>query len=432
LGLFSIQYSVPHPYFQRHTDFIKRIEVAPNPNLGLTVVIPSYNEPNLLQSLNAIAACSKPNCAVEVIVVINYPQGAELNVIENATESERIVLKTNELANSETFRFYPIMATNLVPKQAGVGLARKIGMDEAAWRFLQVENPNGIIACFDADSTCEPNYLVELEKLWQNKPCTSGCSVNYKHPIAGNEYEPAIYDGIAAYELHLRYYVEAGRFIGHPHSYATIGSSMACSAETYLKFGGMNRRKAGEDFYFLQKIIPNGNFAELNSTCIYPSPRPSLRVPFGTGRAMSKYLENPDIPISTYSIESWLVLKAFLDKVDQLVDSNIEPQDFLLTLHPSLAAFLKVNGFEEKLTEIRSNTSNAKAFTKRFYLWFDAFSLLKYLNFAHEKYFERQPIAKEAKGLCRLIGIETNGESTTDLLIAFRQKQQSTFWEPSL
>lgn len=420
-----------HSYFQRHADFIKRIEVSPNPNLGLTVVIPSYNEPNLLQSLNAIANCSKPSCAVEVIVVINYPQGAEINVIENAVESERIVLKTNQLANSETFRFFPIMATNLIPKQAGVGLARKIGMDEAAWRFLKVENPKGIIACFDADSTCEPNYLIELEKLWQRNPCTSGCSINYKHPIEGNEYEPPIYQGIVAYELHLRYYVEAGRFIGHPHSYATIGSSMACSAETYLKVGGMNRRKAGEDFYFLQKIIPNGNFAELNSTCIYPSPRPSLRVPFGTGRAMSKYLENPNIPISTYNIESWLGLKAFLCKVEHLHNPTIDPKQFLLTLHPSLAEFLVINGFEEKLTEIRSNTSNAKAFTKRFYLWFDAFSLLKYLNFAHEKHFDKQPIEKEANELCKLIGIEAKGESITDLLIAFRQKQQSSCWQPA-
>ncbi len=432
MGLFSIHYSVPHPYFQRHNDFIKRIDDTPHPNLGLTVVIPSYNEPNLLLSLNAIAACSKPKCAVEVIVVINYSQGADLNVIENAVESEIIVLKANELVNSQTFRFFPIMATNLVPKQAGVGLARKIGMDEAAFRFLQVENPNGIIACFDADSTCEPNYLVELEKLWQKNPCTSGCSINYEHPIAGNEFELAIYEGIAAYELHLRYYVEAGRFIGHPHSYATIGSSMACSAETYLKYGGMNRRKAGEDFYFLQKIIPNGNFADLNSTCIYPSPRPSLRVPFGTGRAMSKYLENPNVPISTYSIESWLVLKAFLDKVDQLHNSAIDPEQFLLTLHPSLADFLRVNGLSEKLMEVRSNTSNARAFTKRFFLWFDAFSLLKYLNFAHEKYFERQPIGKEAKELCKIVGINSNGDSITDLLIAFRQRQLSTFWEPSL
>ena len=34
----------------------------------------------------------------------------------------------------------------------GVGLARKIGMDEACYRFHKVRRSRGIIACFDADS----------------------------------------------------------------------------------------------------------------------------------------------------------------------------------------------------------------------------------------------------------------------------------------
>jgi len=42
----------------------------------------------------------------------------------------------------------------------------------------------------------------------------------------------------------------------------------------------MNRKQAGEDFYFIQKLMPLGGYFALNSTAIYPSPRESSRVPF--------------------------------------------------------------------------------------------------------------------------------------------------------
>ena len=43
-------------------------------------------------------------------------------------------------------------------------------------------------------------------------------------------------------------------FVGYPDSIYTIGSAFAVRAEAYMKQGGMNRRQAGEDFYFLYKL----------------------------------------------------------------------------------------------------------------------------------------------------------------------------------
>lgn len=54
-------------------------------------------------------------------------------------------------------------------KKAGVGLARKIGMDEAAFRLNSI-NQDGVILCFDADSQCQPNYLKEIESHFLNNP----------------------------------------------------------------------------------------------------------------------------------------------------------------------------------------------------------------------------------------------------------------------
>ena len=38
---------------------------------------------------------------------------------------------------------------------------------------------------------------------------------------------------------------------------------MAVRADAYLRQGGMNRRKAGEDFYFLNKFMVLGGYGEM-------------------------------------------------------------------------------------------------------------------------------------------------------------------------
>ena len=88
-------------------------------------------------------------------------------------------------------------------------------------------------------------------------PRSPGCSIYFEHPLHG-PLEPKVYEAIAAYELHLRYYVQALRYAAFPYAHHTIGSSMAVRADAYAKQGGMNKRQAGEDFYFLHKIIPLG------------------------------------------------------------------------------------------------------------------------------------------------------------------------------
>ncbi len=414
-------------YFQKN-DFTPQLLDNPHEKLGICVVIPSFNEPYLIESLNSIANCQLPVCSVEVLVVVNYPQNSQQEVVSNANYCIKIV---KSMLGNQKLRFHPIMAFNLPPKHAGVGLARKIGMDEAAFRFSKIKKYNGIIACFDADATCAPNYLVELEKLWIEFPNTAACSVHYEHPLKGSKFSHNIYEGIAKYELHLRYYIEACRYTNHPHAYHTIGSSMACSTAAYIRVGGMNRRKAGEDFYFLQKIIPHGEFRELNSTCIYPSPRPSDRVPFGTGHAITKMLEHNLLPYSTYCMEAWEGVRKFTKFTHKLFDNAADITLFLSETEPSLVKYLIDNQIESKLEEIRSNTSTFETFEKRFFLWFDAFKLLKYLNFAHTNHFQRKPVEEEAFKLAQLIGLNVNSKCNCfDLLKQYRSHQSENYWKP--
>lgn len=414
---------MPNGYFSKH-NIIQTIPENPEHDLGIIVVIPSYNEPELGKSLESLTKCSLPQCAVEVMVVINYPEGSSADVKDNAEECAKLVDSFNAKSNNSRLRFYKILANDLPKKQAGVGLARKIGMDEAALRFFLINNPKGVIDCYDADSNCKENYLVEIEKLWKEHPKTHACSIRYEHPVKGNEFDERVYKGIAQYELHLRYYNQASRYINFPFAFHTVGSSMACCAESYIKFGGMNRHQAGEDFYFLQKIIPHGNFRELNSTCVYPSPRPSYRVPFGTGRAISKYLQNNDERILTYNFESWETLVPLFSNVDFIYKSDEKSIiQWLNTLHPALSKFLNENSLFVKTKEIKGNTNSLESFRKRFFFWFDAFMLLKYLNFANESFFERKPVDEESIKLAKAIGLKlTSNPNYFDLLNSYREK----------
>ena len=99
-----------------------------------------------------------------------------------------------------------------------------------------------------------------------------------------------------------------------PYSFHTIGSAFALTASAYARQGGMNRRKAGEDFYFINKLIKGEVFGEINDTTVIPSPRVSNRVPFGTGRAILEGLNTQKDLSLTYDFQSFEVIHSWINR----------------------------------------------------------------------------------------------------------------------
>lgn len=389
------------------------ITAAPHAQLGLVIVIPCYNEPNLLASLNSLWRCERPKCAVEVIVVINSSESSPPEVLEQnrRTHAEAELWAREDCDGA--FRIHFLQTPNFPRKHAGVGLARKIGMDEALHRLDQLKRLDAPIVCFDADSTCEPNYLMEIETYFSSRPKSPGCSIYFEHPLEGAE-RMEIYDAITLYELHLRYYVEALRFAGFPHAFHTIGSSMAVRAEAYMKQGGMNKRQAGEDFYFLHKIIPLGHFGEINTTRVIPSPRPSDRVPFGTGRAVRDYLATRKF--ETYPLQAFGDLKELLEMIPALRETNAP----LTKLADSLQQFLTQQNFPQHLAEIRAHTTTPETFRARFFRWFDGFLAMKYIHQARDTAYGPAEITQAARELIR-----SDQHSARELLVNLRTLQRN-------
>jgi len=394
------------------------ISNPPQQDLSIIVVIPCFNETQLIKSLESLNSCDLPNGWVEIITVINSSEISSNKIIENNAKTLELAKQWTILNAKNRISFYFIDANNLPDKDAGVGLARKIGMDEAVIRFEQI-NKDGIIACFDADSTCASNYLAELEKHFQLHKKSPACSIHFEHPLQGNEFSQENYQAIEAYELHLRVYKNALQFCGFPFAFHTIGSSMAVKSKAYQKQGGMNKRKAGEDFYFLQKMMALGNFTELKTTVIYPSPRVSDRVPFGTGRAMQNYLSNEQKNYTTYSMESFLDLKQFVEQLDNLYNNII------LELPLSVSEYLKTISFDENLHKIRQNSTSLIHFKQLFFNWFNAFKVLKFVHFSRDNYYPDVDVFVAANELLKQLNKLTCNR--VDLLAEFRKLDLNYF-----
>lgn len=403
-------------YFQRFGFCERQIQTAPSPDLRLAVVIPSFKEPDLVKSLESLRRSERPGGAAEVIVVVNSATGSSSAVREQNHRSLHQARWWIGTQKDPKLTVHLIHAPDLPPRHAGVGLARKIGMDEALRRFDDIGKlDEGIILCFDADCECAPNYLASVEEHFRIQPEAPGCSIYFEHPLEG-ELPPAVYDAVTNYELHLRYYVQALRYAQFPHAYHTIGSSMAVRARAYMEQGGMNRRQAGEDFYFLHKLIPLGGFTELNRTAVYPSPRASDRVPFGTGRAVSDWPGKA----KTYPLQAFEDLRLLLEAVPM----HSTPPG---SLPESLQTFLQEQNFSDALEEIRQNTSTAEAFRKRFFRWFDGFRVMKLVHHARDKFYGEEDTGVAAAELLGRMGRQLEGRSPRELLLAYRALQRPGF-----
>jgi hypothetical protein len=409
-------------YMKKHALFPSFISDKPTDDLFLSIVIPCFNEPDIISSLNSLWDCDRPVSFVEVIIVINASEDSDEKSLNQNIITEQNIDKWLKSHIDGKVKFYKIEVNNLPKKDAGVGLARKIGMDEAVIRFNAINKGDGIIIGFDADCKCMKNYLCEIEKLFKQNTKLDGCSIQFEHPLEGNEYDEFTYSAISAYELYLRYYIEALKYAKHPFAFQTIGSSFAVRAEAYCKQGGMNKRKAGEDFYFLQKIIQSGNYTELNSTKVFPSPRSSDRVPFGTGAAIEKMQIANDLNYHTYDLKAFDDIAELVYVSCKLFGANEEKiKSIFNKLSLPMQNFLIEIDFIQNVNGINQNSGSEETFFMRFFRWFDMFKVLKYMNYSHQNYYTLKPVSEVALLFLERRNILTSNKNSKELCNIYRK-----------
>ncbi|HQG56311.1 MAG TPA: hypothetical protein PK496_04815 [Bacteroidales bacterium] len=399
----------------------------PHPETGIIVVVPACGEPDIIKLLDSLASCFQPQCHTEVFIIINAPPGASAEVIENNLLAISNIEAWRKKAGALFFRLYVVDIGQPSYKKWGVGMARKTGMDEAFSRFQSIGKMNGVIVSLDADCTVQQNYFQAIEKELFNHSGRRACSIYFEHPLSGKEYPQELYNAVVRYELHLRYYYQGLLHTGYPWVYHTVGSCMAVKAHAYAQAGGMNRRQAGEDFYFIQKLLPAGGYFSLNSTTVYPSPRISDRVPFGTGAAVKNMVEKGMENFLTYNPHAFKDLRIFFGKVNKSSGSDLNE---LLKLYNDLpdavCQFVDPYEWEKKIKEIKQNTSSPASFMKRFFGWFNMFRIIKFLNFGHNKgIYRKLPPGEATKKLFELKGKWDVPQDERELVIYLRNMERN-------
>jgi glycosyltransferase involved in cell wall biosynthesis len=412
-------------YLEKHTPQYP-IEHPPLKSLGCIVVIPAYRELELLfRTLDSLKKCQRPNKPVEIIVVINASEADDIEILHEQQLCHHQIRQYIEQGLPSWLQIHPVLALNLRKKHFGAGLARKIGLDEAVSRFSYLNQPGGVLACLDADSPVASNYFVALEQWAQNEN-NYGAIVRFEHPLEGTEYTPQVYEAITLYELHLRYYRQSLMMTGFPYAFHTIGSCMVFRALQYVQAGGMPKKQAGEDFYFLQKLIPLSGFGKINTTTVFPSPRPSTRVIFGTGASLKNHIEEKQKQGKTYNPQVFEDLKNFFSAAETLISINpSEFEEWSYQLSGPLRSFLLNHDFIKDLMNIQQNSSNKNTFLKRFYDIFNAFKVVKYINYAHTHFYAQSSLFDAA-----LLMLSKTGADVSDifeekeLLIKYREMEK--------
>ncbi|MBK9071016.1 MAG: hypothetical protein IPL79_08450 [Myxococcales bacterium] len=365
--------------FVRRITELRPLDASPMPEaLAAAVVIPCCDEPDLPATLKALLACElSPGVAVEILVVVNESTDAPPAVVAQnlATMGELEALREELAVRAGAWRLFAIHAPALPPKQAGVGMARRLGMDEAARRFLLAGRPRGVICSLDADALVTPNYIAEVLRHFATHPALDAVSIYFEHPLGG-ALRPEHDDAIIDYELHLRYWVQGLRWAGCPWAFQTVGSAFAVRAMAYIEQGGMSERQAGEDFYFLHKFSVRGVLGDLTTTTVYPSPRVSTRTPFGTGQAVAQAVAGQGT--ATYA---WSTLQEIAALIGVLPRLRADAEAWRGLAGP-LTTFLADHDFAAVVAEAARQTSSPAAMTRRLLQWFTPFRAMKYAHAA--------------------------------------------------
>jgi len=291
----------------------------------------------------------------------------------------------------------------LGPK-AGVGTARKIGLDLGARLLLDGNLPDAPLISVDADCHVPPDFLSKIDDFFRERKRWAAI-VEFGH--LWDDLDPRNLRGILAYECFLRYHEMGVRFSGSPYAFPTIGSTISCTAEAYVTCGGMRHKNAGEDFYFLQELAKTGPVEFITDTLVHPSARLSNRVPFGTGKSMTAFMRDEEKFYRTYPPECYSVLKAWLDIVSK--DPNRSPHELLATagtIHPLLREFLTEKRFERSWERILKQAKTPEKRLRELHRWFDAFKTLKLIHFLRDNGLGTSPLFSSLSELLQHMGIE--------------------------
>lgn len=405
----------------------KRSELAALFPCQFGLVIPCYNESSAFLSRFMAQFSQQRVC---VVVVINQPDN-----INNSTPQQALLdwirQHTQCVAEHAHLAFFRYNAICLlvvqrfegalrIPAKQGVGLARKTGAD-----MLAALCARGLVSCTflgstDADAWLPNDYFAVLQQVFtsnvagkknaQKEGVVAGVFA-FSHGLPGTTTPHSCHDlrvlqATALYEQWLNYYVAGLRFAGSKYSFHTIGSCLAFDAEAYCQVRGFPARAGGEDFYLLNKLAKlsqSGGIAPLPAQITLQA-RMSARVPFGTGPAVKKLLEENATAQSfeVYSPQVFTRLAELLAAFNTLWLQRTSPDIWLQQLPNEIQHALTELGWHNAIHKIIPQCRKADQLLHQVHGWFDGFRTLRFIHLLERLYFF--PVSlHDAQQTCRFV-----------------------------
>ena len=336
-------------------------------NFQAAIIIPALAESQSLPQTIASLATNPDEYLQQtlIVIVINNRQSASSeNKADNRLTIEWL---QNDPYPQLNIAWVDAASDGLeLPEKEGVGLARKIGFDLSLPLLDWAAQP--LLISLDADTLVDANYLPAISQHFETTRC-GGATIPFRHQSTDTPEQDA---AIRCYELYLRSYLFGLKQAGSPYAYHTVGSAFACLAGSYVAAGGMNRRHAAEDFYFIQQLAKTCGVEMLQGTVVHPSARFSDRVPFGTGKAVQGQVKDRQQLFQFSSAKGFIILRQWLELVCENLD---EPAEVLLEqasrLSPRLHTFLAELNFAATWERLQKNYGTPQKRLTAFHGWFD-------------------------------------------------------------
>ena len=338
------------------------------------VIIPAYAELEYIgDTLDSLSQCELDSFdSVLVVVVVNNETDAHFKIFDN-NQKTLLSLKNRK----DLFSLVVIDASSdgmsISGTRAGVGMARRIGMDFG----LKFAYPHSLLFSLDADSLVARTYFKEIQSHF-NTTDSVALVVGFSHSKSKNLH---LEIAIRQYEVFLRNTAKHLAEAGSPFGYVSMGSTIICKADAYASIGGMPRRKATEDFYFLQEFAKFKRVDKIDSILVYPSSRESERVYLGTGFRISQANKGKNLGDLSYPTEAFNVLKGWLliamggyrESINEIM---IKAEKLSLILYD----YLMEENIKKIWDPLRESSPTEIHFQKQFHRWFNALKTHRLLN----------------------------------------------------
>jgi len=370
-------------YSHKLLKYLNKKQIASKQNISIVpqkkqydffIVIPAYSENQYIHdTLDSIANQNKTLLKKTLIVVI----------INNSNHCNQIVKQNNyqtyKTLISAKYLFEIIIIDCFSNKHcfqhnvAGVGMARKVGLDFC----ITYGHQKSLLCSVDADTLMHKNYLQKINNEFK-KNNLSAAVVDFQHQKASNN---KLNKAIQEYELILKNIAKQIQHTGSPYGYVSMGSTMICTINAYIAIGGISPKKATEDFYFLQELAKFNAVYFINKILVYPSSRSEQRVYLGTGFRMKHYNKEQSFSDLYYPDQAYKSLNniyKYIQNFWQNTNKELSKNKFIND--GKLEQYLRELNFKQKITMLKTTSLNKKQFINQFHKWFDNLKIYKLLK----------------------------------------------------